>query len=86
MQVAFQFTYTTIFGWFETLVFLRTRSLLAPVLVHSFCNWMGVPDISYMSRQAGGHVALPLLAMAGGAVGFAVLFHPLMQPANYGSG
>lgn len=38
-----QFGYTTIFGWYATFVFLRTGSLLAVVVVHSFCNWCGLP-------------------------------------------
>ena len=38
-----QFTYTTLFGWFEAYVFVRTGSLLAVIAAHSFCNWLGVP-------------------------------------------
>ncbi|KAF2097317.1 hypothetical protein NA57DRAFT_57908 [Rhizodiscina lignyota] len=38
-----QFTYTTIFGWFEAYVFVRTGSLLAVIAAHSFCNWLGLP-------------------------------------------
>ncbi|CAZ81444.1 unnamed protein product [Tuber melanosporum] len=40
----FQFTYTTLFGWFATFVFLRTGSVWASIIVHSFCNFMGLPD------------------------------------------
>jgi prenyl protein peptidase len=38
-----QFTYTTLFGGYVTFIYLRTGSLLAVVLVHVFCNWMGFP-------------------------------------------
>ena len=41
----FQFSYTVIFGWYASFVFLRTGSLLAVVLCHSFCNWMGLPRV-----------------------------------------
>ncbi|KAI9893108.1 MAG: hypothetical protein M1814_000655 [Vezdaea aestivalis] len=41
----FQFAYTTVFGWFATFVFLRTGSLPAVVLVHSLCNWYGLPRL-----------------------------------------
>jgi prenyl protein peptidase len=39
----FQFTYTTIFGWYASFLFVRTGSLLAVTLTHSFCNWIGLP-------------------------------------------
>jgi prenyl protein peptidase len=38
-----QFTYTTLFGGYATFLYLRTGSLLAVILVHAFCNWMGFP-------------------------------------------
>lgn len=39
----FQFGYTTLFGWFAAFVYLRTGSLPAVILIHSFCNWCGLP-------------------------------------------
>jgi prenyl protein peptidase len=41
----FQFSYTTVFGWFATFLYLRTGSLPAVILVHSFCNWCGLPRL-----------------------------------------
>ncbi|RVD88145.1 uncharacterized protein DFL_002341 [Arthrobotrys flagrans] len=38
-----QFTYTTLFGWFAAWVFLRYGSLWTAIVVHSFCNVMGLP-------------------------------------------
>lgn len=43
LRSLFQFGYTTIFGWYATFLYLRTGSLPAVVLVHSFCNWCGLP-------------------------------------------
>lgn len=40
-----QFAYTTLFGSYATFLFLRTGSLLCVVLVHAFCNSMGLPRI-----------------------------------------
>ncbi|KAL8734272.1 MAG: hypothetical protein Q9181_003263 [Wetmoreana brouardii] len=40
-----QFTYTTIFGWYATFVFLRAGNLVAVILVHTFCNWAGLPRV-----------------------------------------
>ncbi|ORX92186.1 hypothetical protein BCR34DRAFT_262892 [Clohesyomyces aquaticus] len=39
----FQFTYTSLFGFFAAFVFLRTGNVLSPILAHTFCNWMGLP-------------------------------------------
>ncbi|GAM40809.1 hypothetical protein TCE0_041f13445 [Talaromyces pinophilus] len=41
----FQFGYTTVFGWFAAFLYLRTGSLPAVILVHSFCNWCGLPRL-----------------------------------------
>ncbi|CAG8094795.1 unnamed protein product [Penicillium olsonii] len=45
LRSLFQFGYTTIFGWYATFVYLRTGSLIAVVVVHSFCNWCGLPRL-----------------------------------------
>ncbi|TEA10764.1 putative CAAX prenyl protease 2 [Colletotrichum sidae] len=39
----FQVVYTTLFGVYATFLFLRSGSLLAIVLVHAFCNSIGLP-------------------------------------------
>jgi len=38
-----QFAYTSLFGFFAAFVFLRTGSLYAAIIAHSFCNWAGLP-------------------------------------------
>lgn len=45
-SLAFQFCYTTIFGWYVSFVFLRLGSVWPPIICHIFCNIMGFPDIS----------------------------------------
>lgn len=40
-----QFAYTTVFGWYATFIFLRTASLPAVILAHSYCNWCGLPRL-----------------------------------------
>ncbi|MCJ1318291.1 hypothetical protein MMC15_003619 [Xylographa vitiligo] len=45
LMTLFQFSYTTIFGWYAAFVFLRTGSLGSVVLCHAFCNWMGLPRL-----------------------------------------
>lgn len=39
----FQFTYTSLFGFFVAFVFLRTGNIYACIVAHTFCNWMGLP-------------------------------------------
>lgn len=41
----FQFTYTSLFGFFAAFVFLRSGNLWAVIAAHSFCNKMGVPRL-----------------------------------------
>lgn len=41
----FQFTYTSLFGFFAAFVFIRTGNLYSVILAHSFCNWMGLPRL-----------------------------------------
>lgn len=38
----FQLTYTTLFGWFASYLFVRTGSILPPLVAHVFCNMMGI--------------------------------------------
>jgi prenyl protein peptidase len=41
----FQFGFTSVFGWYAAFLFLRSGSLGAVIMVHSFCNWMGLPRL-----------------------------------------
>lgn len=45
LRTVFQFGYTTVFGWFASFVYLRTGSLYAVILIHTFCNYMGLPRL-----------------------------------------
>lgn len=45
IRSVFQFGYTTIFGWYASFLYLRSGSLIAVILVHSFCNWCGLPRL-----------------------------------------
>ncbi|KAI7820851.1 hypothetical protein BC939DRAFT_218661 [Gamsiella multidivaricata] len=78
-----QLTYTTLFGWFATFLFLRTSSLLGPSLSHSFCNLMGFPDVSSIE----GHGSWKKWVYVGfilGMVFFGVLVGPMTSPGLYG--
>lgn len=45
LRSMFQFTYTSLFGFFAAFVFLRTGNVWAAIATHSFCNHMGVPRL-----------------------------------------
>ena len=53
--VLFQFTYTTLFGAYASHLFIRTGSLLSVIFVHIFCNYMGLPEVSFASPTSGLH-------------------------------
>jgi prenyl protein peptidase len=42
----FQFTYTTLFGFFAAFVYLRTGNVFASIVAHTFCNFMGFPRVA----------------------------------------
>jgi prenyl protein peptidase len=73
-QTAFQFAYTWLFGSYATYAFLRTGSIVAVSLSHSFCNGMGLPDLVFLRPTSSLHrYRRPLLsAHIIGVVGFAV--------------
>ena len=47
----FQFAYTTLFGAYCSFLFIRTGSLFPPLVAHSFCNVMGLPQITAEMKQ-----------------------------------
>mmetsp|Transcript_25242 Transcript_25242/g.38145 ORF Transcript_25242/g.38145 Transcript_25242/m.38145 type:complete len:317 (-) Transcript_25242:166-1116(-) len=53
LSSSFQLLYTTLFGAYATYVFLRTNSLWAIAISHQFCNYMGLPDLSFFRPQFG---------------------------------
>lgn len=51
MFTVFQLTYTTLFGWHCSYLFLRTGSFFPPLTAHIFCNFMGVPELPDHLKQ-----------------------------------
>lgn len=45
VSTLFQLSYTTLFGAYACYSYIKSGSLLAIVLVHSFCNFMGLPNV-----------------------------------------
>ncbi|KAM0787853.1 hypothetical protein ACM66B_003906 [Microbotryomycetes sp. NB124-2] len=51
LQTGFQLAYTTVFGWYASFLFMRTGSVIPPVLSHTFCNVMGLPPLAWALRE-----------------------------------
>ena len=43
-----QFTYTYLFGAYSTYAFIKTGSIVGVSLSHTFCNFMGLPNLSFI--------------------------------------
>jgi prenyl protein peptidase len=82
-QTAFQVAYTWLFGSYATYAFLRTGSIAAVSMSHSFCNGMGLPNLVFLRPTSSLHKYRPLLLSAHiiGVVGFAAGFkNSLVSP------
>ncbi|XVE96453.1 hypothetical protein REPUB_Repub02eG0222900 [Reevesia pubescens] len=50
MVVGLQLGYTVIFGSYASFLFIRTGNLIAPLVAHAFCNYMGLP-VLFVQRK-----------------------------------
>jgi len=66
----FQLTYTTLFGFHCSYLFLRTGSVLPPISAHVFCNIMGIPQISFELRRFPHRKGAIIAAYVLGIIGF----------------
>lgn len=62
VQCLFQVAYTSLFGALMMDVLLRTQNLLAVILIHSFCNLCGFPNLVFWRPPV---APLPKLALVG---------------------
>lgn len=77
MLAGFQLSYTVIFGSYASFLYIRTGHLLAPLVAHIFCNYMGLPAI--ISPRPG----LITVAFLAGLLSFYFLLFPLTSPQLY---
>lgn len=75
MVVGLQLGYTVVFGSYASFLFVRTGHLLAPLVAHVFCNFMGLPLL--FSRRRGVVVSLAFVV---GMFGFLWLLFPMTSP------
>ncbi|KAG2418736.1 hypothetical protein HFD88_001837 [Aspergillus terreus] len=85
----FQFSYTTIFGWYATFIYLRTGSLPAAILAHTFCNWCGLPRLwgrvegsvpigPPLAKGKEGSERTPMYAYTQLSIGWSVAYYTLL--------
>lgn len=79
----FQFTYTTVFGMYSALLFVKTGHFAAPFLVHSYCNFMGFPDVTEVFNFEPKKRLLVSLTFVAGVVLFYFLLHPVLNTDIY---
>ncbi|MEE6523006.1 hypothetical protein FKM82_021719, partial [Ascaphus truei] len=82
ISLAFQFSYTAVFGAYTAFIFIRTGHLIGPVLCHSFCNYIGFPAIFTALEHP--QRATILLFYILGVVLFFLLLYPMTEPTLYG--
>jgi prenyl protein peptidase len=79
---AIQFSYTSVFGWYASYLFITTQTIWAPALVHTFCNAMGLPRIwGGIPGVAGWKVAVYYICLVLGATAF-VTFIGRIKPSE----
>ena len=79
----FQMSYTTVFGIYSAFLFLRTGHLMAPVVAHGFCNFMGFPDPSeVLSKPPAERLIFSIMYLVGVVLFFLLLF-PLTEPSLF---
>lgn len=79
----FQMHYTTIFGMYSAFLFVRTGHLIAPVIVHGFCNFMGFPDFVELWNVEPKKKTIVILTYVIGLFLFCQLLFPLTEPTLY---
>lgn len=70
LSSAFQFLYTTVFGAYATFCLVKTCSIIGVIMLHSFCNLIGLPSLSFMFVDDKGFKMLCSFAYIGGIVCF----------------
>ncbi|XP_047167495.1 CAAX prenyl protease 2 [Vigna umbellata] len=77
MVIGLQLGYTVVFGSYASFLFIRTGHLVAPLVAHIFCNFMGLP-VLYSQRSRIVSVTFII-----GFLGFLWLLFPMTGPDLY---
>jgi len=80
----FQLSFTTLFGSYASYLFLRTGSVLPPIIVHAFCNWMGLPPVVWALQVWPEKRASILGTYVAGIALFVYGLSPWTEPSLFG--
>ncbi|KAJ2744474.1 CAAX prenyl protease [Coemansia sp. BCRC 34301] len=76
-----QLAYTSLFGCYAAMMFVRTGSVVGPVVAHIVCNVQGLPSISRINQHPAKYA---LWAVHGaGVLGLVLLFEPMTRPGIF---
>ncbi|MFQ6641461.1 hypothetical protein Gotur_016614 [Gossypium turneri] len=53
LVVGLQLGYTVVFGSYASFLFIRTGNIVAPLVAHAFCNYMGLPVLFVHGKDVG---------------------------------
>uniref|UniRef100_A0A5S6R4C8 CAAX prenyl protease 2 n=1 Tax=Trichuris muris TaxID=70415 RepID=A0A5S6R4C8_TRIMR len=81
--VGFQVGFCYLFGVYVSLIYLRTRHLMAAFMCHVFCNFMGFPDISLLKLVDRKKRSFVILCFVIGVLLWISLFLPFTEPWLY---
>jgi len=78
-----QFSYTSLFGWYASFLFIRTSSIIPPLVSHTLANLMGFPAIGTELDRHPEQKPLIIASYLTGIVGFAYGVRKLTKPLNW---
>lgn len=80
-----QFTYTSLFGALEMYIYLRTGNLIPVFIAHSWCNLLGLPDLSFTQEYHMNYKYRKYIGLAYifGLSIFCIALNPLTKPELY---
>jgi prenyl protein peptidase len=83
-QHLFQFLYTYVFGMYSSYLFLRTGSFFSSFVSHSFCNFMGFPNLRQLFNDFENKTkSFIVTAYFVGLVSFLLIMNDLTWPEYY---
>ena len=87
LPVLFQVCFTSLFGLYVGYVFVVTGSLYAVIVLHGFCNFMGLPNLKFLSKDqpAYRYKNAILFTYIAGIVMFFTLIYLMMSPEFFKS-
>jgi len=82
LSTIFQFLYTTLFGIYVSYIYIQTASSASIILVHCFCNILGLPNMSFLWEKrykknlfSGLEKIIIIMGYSLGITGFVLMFH-----------